>query len=70
MGVGMSISDTRLKTPSEVLAEKVVAGLVAKALVLSNDAKKLTVNISTGKLKAEDWRLVIEKAIDKDASNG
>ncbi len=65
----MSESTTLLKTPSELLAEKISNLLVEKGFVLSGDAKKLEKNLATGKLKSEDWRLAIEKAIDKENKN-
>ena len=53
------------QTPSEQLAEKILVALEAAKFVLPADTKKIANNLASGKLRAEDWRLVIEKAIDK-----
>lgn len=65
----MSESDAPVKTPSEILAEKIVGVLADKKLVLTGDVKKISLNLAAGKLKAEDWRMAVEKALDKEASN-
>lgn len=61
----MTNKNTISETPSEVLAERVVQAFVNRNLVLEDDANKMKVNLATGKLKDQDWRLLIEKAIDK-----
>ena len=65
----MSESSVPVKTPSELLAEKIVGVLAEKKLVLGGDAQKVALNLANGKLKAEDWRVAIEKAIDKETSD-
>lgn len=65
----MSESDAHAKTPSETLAEKIVEILSDKKLVLVGDVQKIALNLANGKLKAEDWRMAIEKAIDKEATD-
>ena len=65
----MSESSEPVKTPSELLAEKIVGVLAEKKLVLGGDAQKVALNLANGKLKAEDWRVAIEKAIDKETSD-
>ncbi|BBA34073.1 uncharacterized protein sS8_2121 [Methylocaldum marinum] len=65
----MSETSSRSKAPSELLAEQIAHELVDKALVLANDAKTMQRSLAAGKLKAEDWRLLIEKAIDKGDAN-
>jgi hypothetical protein len=69
MGVDMSESNVPLKTPSELLAEKIVGVLAENNLILGGDIQKIVPNLANGKLKAEDWRMAIEKAIDKEASD-
>lgn len=66
----MSKSDAQTKTPSELLAAKVAEVLVEKAVITKTDAQKFTQSLASGKLKAEDWRVLVEKAIDKEASHG
>ena len=65
----MSESSVPVKTPSELLSEKIVGVLAEKKLVLSGDVQKVALNLANGKLKAEDWRMAIEKAIDKETSD-
>jgi len=61
------MSDTKHenKTPSTELSEIVVAQLVNSGLMLEVDSKSAIREMAAGKLKGEDWRLHIEKAIDK-----
>lgn len=61
------MSDTKheKKTPSEELSEIVVSQLVDSGLILEVDGKSAIREMSAGNLKGEDWRLLIEKAIDK-----
>ena len=65
----MSDKEFKNKTPSEELAEIVTSRLVESALVLEMDSATLQKDMATGKLKGEDWRLIIEKAIDKESGN-
>lgn len=53
------------KAPSEQLAERILQVLVDNRLVLANDAGKIAGSLANGKLRAEDWRLYIEKAIEE-----
>lgn len=55
-----------MATPSEVLAEKILTQLVEEKLLITEDAQKKKAKLSTGKLKAEDWQLAIEKALNKE----
>ena len=54
------------KTLSEELSEIAVSQLIDSGLILAVDSKYATSEMSAGKLKSEDWRLLIEKAIDKE----
>ena len=65
----MSETEHKNQTPSEELAEIVTSLLVKNALVLETDSATLQKDIAAGKLKGEDWRLVVEKAIDKESGN-
>lgn len=63
----MSDVDPPRKTPSEELSEILAKSLVDKKLVLAKDANKLAVDLAAGEMRAEDWRVIIEKALDKGA---
>lgn len=56
-----------MSTPSIELAKQIFLRLVAEQLVTDDDAKKLATKLADGKVRAEDWRLAIEKAADKGA---
>lgn len=56
-----------MSSPSQDLAQRIVDKLIAENLVLVADAKTAQAKIADGKMFAEDWRLAIEKAIDKGA---
>lgn len=66
----MSDTGALQKLPSEILSEQIVQILVEHKLLLPADAKKTQTSLAGGKLKADDWRLVIEKALDKESVNG
>lgn len=66
----MSEKSTPPKTPSELLAEKILSTLTDRSLILTEDTGKMQQKLAGGKLKPEDWRLLIEKALDKGESNG
>jgi hypothetical protein len=57
-----------MKTLSEILAEKVLAILAEQKLFVTDDAARYQDKFASGKMKAEDWRLAVEKAIDKDVN--
>lgn len=57
-------------SPSEQLAIKIADALIEKELVTDADASRMQQQMAAGKLKSEDWRILIEKAIDKGVSNG
>jgi hypothetical protein len=54
-----------MKAPSETLAHMILEKLVAESFIIQEDVEKLLPKISTGKIKAEDWRLAIEKGSHK-----
>ena len=54
------------KTPSEELAENIAKALSQEGLLDEVDAGRISATISSGKTKAEDWRLAIEKVIDRE----
>lgn len=58
-----------MSTPSQELAKKIFLRLSAEKLVTDEDAKKLVSKMADGKLRSEDWRLAIEKAVEKGAKS-
>lgn len=56
-----------MSTPSEELSKKIVAKLVDSKLIAAADVSQLTTDLSQGKLRPEDWRLLIEKGMDVEA---
>lgn len=60
-----SPKDVSLSSLSEILAEKIVSKLVEQKLFTPEDSARYLESISSGKIKSEDWRLAIEKGIDK-----
>ncbi|QRP64402.1 hypothetical protein I6J77_02765 [Rhodanobacter sp. FDAARGOS 1247] len=57
-----------MKTLSEELAGKVMPVLVEQGLFLPEDAQRYEAKLASGKMKAEDWRLIAEKAAAKEVS--
>jgi hypothetical protein len=52
--------------PSEVLAREIVDRLIAEGLVAREKRDTLVLNLAAGTLTAEDWRLHVEIAADKE----
>lgn len=50
-----------MKTPSEELANMILEKLVAESCITKEDAEKLLIKMATGKIRAEDWKLAMEK---------
>lgn len=55
-----------MKTPSEHLVEMIAPLLVTAKLILPDDAKKYKSKLASGSMKAEDWLMAVEKAMDKE----
>lgn len=55
-----------MKTLSEDLAEKIMAALVEQKLFVKEDGVKHIAKVASGKMKAEDWRLAVEKGMDME----
>ncbi len=53
-------------TPSEQLAARIVERLIKEKILLAEDGKKIEGKLAKGELRSEDWRLHIEKALDKE----
>ncbi len=56
-------------TASEQLAGKIIQRLVDEKLLSANDGKKLVPKMATGKVRAEDWRLAVEKSVPEASSD-
>lgn len=57
-----------MKSPSEELVEVIAPLLVDGGLLLPEDAEKYKDKIAGGTMKAEDWLLATEKALEKGAN--
>lgn len=55
-----------MKTQSDELSARILAILVEKKLFMAEDAAKFVEKLALGKMRAEDWRVAIEKAADKE----
>ena len=55
-----------MKTPSELLSERIIERLIVEKLMSEQDGKKLLTKLAAGKLRVEDWRLPIEMAGEKE----
>lgn len=58
------------KTPDEVVAEQIVARFVATGLLPEQYGEQTREQLANGKLKAEDWRLLAEIALEWQAREG
>ena len=56
-----------MNTPSEELANMILVKLVAESCVTKEDAEKMLAKMATGKLRAEDWKLAMEKGAQRRA---
>lgn len=56
-------------TASEQLAGRIIERLIDEKLLSANDGKKLVPKMATGKVRSEDWRLAVEKAIPEISSD-
>ena len=54
-----------MKTPDEVVAERITAALLEKALITAEDAKTLAVRISRGEVKDSDWTTLLKMAMNQ-----
>ena len=57
-----------MTTLSEDLAQKILPILAEQKLILAEDVERYVVKLASGKMKAEDWRLLVEKGMDKAAA--
>lgn len=63
-GAAGAASEPKLPlTPDQQLSEQIVAELVEKGLILAEKKDSLGKKLSTGQMKAEDWRLLMAGTI-------
>lgn len=55
------------RTPDEVLTEEVISRLRKEKLLPEKQLEALKSKIASGKMKAEDWLVMIELAVDAEA---
>lgn len=56
-------------TASEQLAGKIIQRLIDEKLLSANDGNKLVPKMAAGKVRAEDWRMAVEKAVPEVSSD-
>jgi hypothetical protein len=56
-----------MDTPSQILTGKIVQRLIDAKILREDDARVLIPKIAAGKLTQDDWRLAVEKALEKEA---
>ncbi len=56
-----------MKSPNEELIELIAQKLLGDCLLLHDDMEQYKAKLISGMMKSEDWLLVVEKAIDKEA---
>ena len=59
-----------IATPDETVAEKIIARLVKARFITDHDKKRTWAKLANGSLKAEDWRLLAEKALEAAVREG
>jgi hypothetical protein len=56
-----------MNTPSQELAKNILERLIAEKLFTAEDSERLAEKMVHGKMRLEDWRLAVEKAIEIEA---
>lgn len=56
--------------PDEIVAEKIITRLVKAGLISEQDSSRANIQLASGNLKAEDWRLLAEKALEFESREG
>lgn len=56
------------KTPDQIVEDSIIKSLQEKKLINDNELKKLKTKIAAGSLKADDWKLIFEMSVDKEAA--
>lgn len=55
-----------MDTPSQKLTGKIVQRLIDAKILREDDACVLAPKMAAGKLTQDDWRLAVEKALEKE----
>ncbi len=55
-----------MSSPSQDLANRIILKLVEEKLIQADDKETMTVKLSQGKLRQDDWRLAVEKSFDTE----
>lgn len=55
-----------METPSQILSQRIVERLQKEGLLSAEAGKKALAGLGEGKLRAEDWRLLLEKIDNKE----
>ncbi len=54
-------------SPDEQVAQRIAAQLLASGLIAANQAEPVRRGLAAGTLRAADWRLLAEKALQTEA---
>lgn len=57
-----------METPSQALAQKIAERLQKEGLLSAEALKKAQANLADGRLRQEDWRLLLEKVAGKEGT--
>ena len=61
--LGSQLND--METPSQKLTARILKRLVEEKILRKDDARALAPKIASGTIRQEDWRLAIEKALER-----
>lgn len=56
-----------VQTPDSLLIEEIVAGLRKERLLPERQLEALRPKLTSGEMRAEDWHVMIELAVDAEA---
>ena len=56
--------------PDEIVAKTIITRLVKAGLISEQDSNRAHLQLASGTLKAEDWRLLAEKALELESREG
>lgn len=65
----VEVMTTQKQNPSQKLAEIITKRLIIEKIISEKDANKLITKIAEGKIKQEDWRMLIENQREKGDVN-
>lgn len=55
------------QTPDSLLIENIIAGLRKESILPEKQLEALRPKLASGKMRAEDWHVMIELAVDAEA---